>query len=84
VEAMVCLDIIDPIIVPSPPLRLGGDEPYDTRHHIDTVMVAHQPFYVGPTCFGPLIRAKEVPKGLKLLGSLKQYNRIDKPLYLDA
>jgi hypothetical protein len=62
---MVCLDIIDPIIVPSPPLRLGGDEPYDARHHIDIVMIAHQPFYVGPPYFGPLIRAKEVPKGLK-------------------
>jgi hypothetical protein len=42
--------------------------------------MAKQILYVGPPCFCPLIRVEEMPKGLKLPGSLKQYNRIEEPI----
>ena len=68
--------------MPHAPAAQGGSQypaDYDLRSRIDDLQAANQPFYVGPACFGPRIRAEEVPKGFKIPPNLKTYDGVAEP-----
>src|SRR3954470_7333135 len=49
-------------------------EPYDARLRLDKIHEAREGPYLGPRCFGPIIRSATYPKGFRIDKTIKPYD----------